>query len=689
MNTASRYDKLFEPVPIGPVRAPNRFYQVPHCSGMGFGMPRTLAAMRAVKAEGGWGVVNTEYCSIHPTSDDTPNPHASLWDEGDLSNLALLAEQVHEHGSLAGVQLWHGGSSTSNLASRMAPLGVDSLPVGRDTVQSKKMTKRDIRALRQWQVDAARRAMRAGFDIIYVYATHDYLLHQFLSPDYNTRRDEYGGSLENRVRLVREMIEDTRDAVGHKCAVAVRFSADSGTSPDGCLADDEHRDMIAMLADLPDLWNVNIRDYNREMGSSRFYQEAALESYVSYVKQVTGKPVVGVGRFTSPDTMLRMVEQGVLDLIGAARPSIADPFLPEKIRTGRVDEIRECIGCNVCYASDYKGVPIRCTQNPTIGEEWRRGWHPENVPPRESDQPVLIVGAGPAGLEAALVLGKRGYPVILADGADGPGGRLNLECRLPGLSEYARVRDYRVGRLASMANVDLYMNNYLTPEDILETGYPRVIVATGSRWRTNGMGRYFSRPLAGYEGANLVGPDDLMRDVDVDGRVVLFDDEHNYMGTVLAELLARKGCSVTYVTTEAKAGAWSELTQEQERAQRGLLEMGVEIVTCHAVTAVDAEYATLSCIYTGRTRTVPVDAFVPVTSREPDDRLYLSLRSDEAALERAGIHKLLRIGDCHNPGIIAAAVHAGHRAGREIDSPERELPDYRRDRVVIGETADY
>lgn len=677
-----RYDILFEPIAIGPVTAPNRFYQVPHCSGMGFGLPRTLAAMRATKAEGGWGVVNTEYCSIHPTSDDTPNPHASIWDDDDLSNLSYLADRVHEHGSLAGIQLWHGGSSTSNLASRMPPLGVDSLPASRnDPVQSKRMTRRDIKALRRWQVDAAKRAMRAGFDIIYVYATHGYLLSEFLSPEYNTRSDEYGGCLENRVRLVRELIEDTKAAVGHKCGVAVRFAADSGASIDGCADDDEHRDMLAMLADLPDLWDINIFDYSREMGNARFFKEGALESHVSHIRSITSKPVVGVGRFTSPDTMVRMLKQGILDLIGAARPSIADPFLPNKIRAGREDEIRECIGCNVCYSTDYHGAPIRCTQNPAMGEEWRRGWHPEHVPPRATDLPVLIVGSGPAGLEAAHVLGKRGYPVTLAESRKSPGGRLNLESRLPGLSEMARVRDYRTNQISSLANVEIYPDNRLTPGDVLESGFSRVIVATGSRWRTNGIGRFFTRPVDGYDTENVFSPDDIMQGADIDGRVVVFDDDHYYMATVLAEKLAGEGCHVTYVTTEGKAGAWSSFTQEQVRTQRRLLELGVDIVTNHAVSGYKQQAATLSCIYTGRISAMPADAFVPVTSREPDDHLYMALKADSDSLEKAKISTLIRIGDCHNPGIIATAVYAGHLAGRTLDRPDTA---FQRDRVVIG-----
>ena len=173
--------------------------------------------------------------------------------------------------------------------------------------------------------------------------------------------------------------------------------------------------MLELMADLPDLWDITVHDYSYEMGTSRFTPEAALEATTSWVKSVTNKPVVSVGRFTSPDTMLRLVRDGVIDLVGAARPSIADPFLPQKIAEGRDDEIRECIGCNICYAGDQTGTPIRCTQNPTMGEEWRKGWHPERIPVRGSDASILIVGGGPAGLEAAVSLGKRGYSVALAE----------------------------------------------------------------------------------------------------------------------------------------------------------------------------------------------------------------------------------------------------------------------------------
>ncbi|MEE4235136.1 MAG: FAD-dependent oxidoreductase, partial [Anderseniella sp.] len=500
-----RYDILFEPVKIGPVTAPNRFYQVPHCTGMGYVLPQTLAAMREVKAEGGWGVVNTEYCSIHPTSDDLPFPFCSLWDDQDVRNLRLLTEKVHAHGALAGVELWHGGLRSSNLHSRATPLAPESLPVSNDPWQAQRMDKADIRQFRRWHLEAVGRAREAGFDIIYVYAAHTYLLAQFLDPALNGRTDEYGGSMHNRSRLIRELLEDARNLVGETCALAVRIEVDN---EDG--SDDGRDELLASLAPLCDLFDVTVADYGHEMGVSRFVKEASLEDKVAHVRQLTGKPVVGVGRFTSPDTMVSQVRRGILDLVGAARPSIADPFLPAKIRDGRLDEVRECIGCNICYAGDGQGVPIRCTQNPTMGEEWRRGWHPERVAQASTQETVMVVGAGPAGLEASLVLARQGHTVLLADAAGELGGRVCREARLPGLSEWIRVRDYRLQQLSQMANVSLFPGSPMTAADILAGDAPNVVIATGSLWRTDGRGRSSALPVEGLGLPGVIGPEDLM-----------------------------------------------------------------------------------------------------------------------------------------------------------------------------------
>ena len=444
-----------------------------------------------MKAEGGWGVVCTEYCSIHPASDDLPHPYASLWDQGDIKAHSIMTELVHEHGSLAGAELWVGGARSTNLFSNEVAMDVANLPNSKGIpYQARAMDKADIRELRRWHRNAALRARDAGFDIVYVYATHHYLLSHFLSSKTNTRTDEYGGSLENRVRLVRELIEETKDAVGDRCAVAVRFSADDESSGDDNPVTTEHREMLEMLAELPDLWDINIQDYSHEMGVSRFIKEGSLEAHMSYVKSVTTKPVVTVGRFTSPDAMVSQVNRGIVDFIGAARPSIADPFLPKKIEEGRIDEIRECIGCNICYTGDSMGTPIRCTQNPTISEEWRRGWHPEKIAPKGSDSNVLVIGGGPAGLEATRALGHRGYHVMLAEAQHTLGGRVSQESELPGLGEWARVRNYRVHEIQNMHNVDVYFDNLMDVEHVLAVEANHVVIATGASWLADGRGLY-------------------------------------------------------------------------------------------------------------------------------------------------------------------------------------------------------
>ena len=490
----------------------------------------------------------------------------------------MLTVKVHAHGALAGVELVIGGSQMANLATREVALAPSSLMnTSGNPFQTRAMDKSDIKNVRMWHRNAALRAKEAGFDIVYVYATHGYLISQFLSPTTNKRIDEYGGSLGNRIRFMREIIEDTKEAVGDTMAVAVRFSAETNANKsggDGNPIPGETEEILGLLGEFPDLWDININDYSLEMGLSRFTKEASLMPYVKGIKELTSKPVVTVGRFTSPDTMLAQIKGGIVDLIGAARPSIADPFLPKKIQEGKFEDIRECIGCNICYVGDGKGVPIRCTQNPTMSEEWRSGWHPEKINKKISDSSVLIIGAGPTGLEAAHALGKRGYKVMLTEASRELGGRVSTEAKLPGLSQWARVRDYRLHQIEKLPNVEVFRESRMTHDQIIEVGAEHIAIATGSEWRRDGFGCTHLNGIDGLSHSpNLFTPDDIMAGNLPDGPTIIYDDDNYYMGSVITEKIKATGVPTTIVTPQDMVSSWGDYTTDRWRSQSNLMKL--------------------------------------------------------------------------------------------------------------------
>ncbi len=669
MSRDSRYDILFEPVQIGPHRAKNRFFQVPHCNGMGTRYPRSMGAMRRIKAEGGWAVVCTEETEIHPNGDMSPLNEGRLWGRTDAEKYRPMLDGVHEFGALAGIQLSHPGHRDPGLYSREAPLAVGHIPVSTDNYpqQARAMDLEDIRAYRNWHRNAACLAADAGFDIVYVYCREGANLNgQFLSRSLNRRSDEYGGSLENRMRLTREILEDTKAAVGDRCAVALRFTVDDFRVENGMQDRAECEDAIMLIADVPDLWDVNIRSWSRDSVTSRFGPEGHQEHFVSFVKALVPTPVVGVGRFTSPDAMAGQVRRGILDFIGAARPSIADPFLPAKIESGKIDAIRECIGCNICVTADSTMVPLRCTQNPTMGEEYRRGWHPETVPQKSDATSVLVVGSGPAGLEAASTFVRRGYEVTLAEARDVLGGRVTREAELPGLSAWARVREHRLYHIETAVNCQAFLQSRLEADHVLEMDCDHVVIATGARWRRDGTGRTHTQPIPVGSSIRVLSADDVMNGADIVGPVLIYDDDCYYMGSVLAEKLVNEGHEVILATPASDVSAWTHATLEQGMIEARLRNLSVQLFEKYSLTGADDGVARLRHVAGGADQEIDCKTIVMVTARDPEDSLYQALMRLHTVWTDHGLRTVVRIGDALAPGTIAAAVYDGHLHAREF-----------------------
>ena len=457
-----------------------------------------------------------------------------------------------------------------------------------------------------------------------------------------------------------------KEEVGDRCAVAFRFAVNE---IDNDL--DQGRELIEMLKDLPDLWDVNVSGWPADSQTSRFAKEGFQEQDTAFVKSIVDKPVVGVGRFTSPDTMVSQVRRGIVDLVGAARPSIADPFLPRKIEEGRPEDIRECIGCNVCVSGELSYSPIRCTQNPTMMEELWRGWHPENLPPAGSDDTILIVGAGPAGLECAHVLARRGYTVTVAEARGDLGGRVMRESALPGLGEWRRVADHRIYGLRQLPNAELYTASELDADTALSFGARHIVVATGATWRRDGRGRWSPGPLTISAGARVLTPDDIMDGVAPPGPIVIYDEDGTHLGNVIAEKLKSAGNDVSLVTPASEVAPYLALTMEQHIVAAHMVELGIPVLRLNSMGKVADDHVVLDCVHGGEGRELPASAVVLLTSREPNDSLYRDLCAAKPSDASVSIAK---IGDCNAPHRIAAAVHAGHHWALGLDNPSERTP---------------
>jgi dimethylamine/trimethylamine dehydrogenase len=713
-----KHDVLFEAVKIGPKQMRNRFWQTSHCAGPGSERPGSQAHFRGMKAEGGWGVVFTEFCSIHPESDEYPFTSARIWDQGDVRNLGYMCEIAHRHKSLAGIQLWYSGGNAPGLESRetgRSPSQWLSPLFATRSIYGYEMDESDIKSVINMYVEAGKRAEQAGFDLLEVSAGDDTLPIQFLEPRFNRRTDRYGGSFANRSRFYIELLHALKRNLGDRCAITTRFEMDTLHGPEGV---ESHEDGVRMLElfrreGAVDLVALKIGDYaewGEDAGASRYRKSGWMTPFIKQGKSILGAgiPVVGNGRLTSPDDMVALIRGGVLDIIGAARPSIADPFLPSKISEGRLEDIRECIGCNICVSKFQQGGQIMCTQNVTVGEEYRRGWHPEKFTAAKSPCSVLVVGGGPAGMECARVLGERGYTVHLREAESELGGHWRFIATLPRLAEWARVIAYRENQLRKLKKqVQVHRGvGAMTADEILRYGADRVVLATGYHWCNDGRGANYG-PIPGADDSlpHILTPSQVMRGKSVPGkRALVLDGDGHFMGIALAELLADQGKQVTYVCDASDVAEYGVFTMESANNKRMLFEKGIKTYCNHWVERVEPGKARITYLYkygpdllgpsSGRVPRrdnagefdLEVDAVILVTARYSENRLWRELKARKAEWAGNDIQDIFRVGDCKAPVQLNQALWDAHRLAREFDSPHPAYPlPWIRERQLWGD----
>jgi dimethylamine/trimethylamine dehydrogenase len=706
MSRDPKHDVLFEPIKIGPKKTRNRFWQTAHCAGPGSERPGAQAHLRGMKAEGGWGVVFTEFCSIHPEADEYPYTSARIWDEGDVRNLGYMCDVAHTHGSLAGIQLWYSGGNAPSLESReigRSPSQWLSPLFATRSVYGYEMDELDIRSVINMYVEAGKRAAAAGFDILEVSAGDDTVPIQFLEPRFNRRTDHYGGSFENRSRFFIELLHALKRGLGDRCAITTRFEMDTLHGPEGVEAHEDGVRLLELLRreGVVDAVALKIGDYaewGEDAGTSRFRKSGWMTPFIKQGKSILGDgiPVVGNGRLTSPDDMVALLRAGVLDIIGAARPSIADPFLPMKISEGRLSDIRECIGCNICVSKFQQGGQIMCTQNVTIGEEYRRGWHPEKFVRTLEPCSVLVVGGGPAGMECARILGERGYTVHLREADKELGGHWKSIATLPRLSEWGRVITYRQAQLEKLRkNVDVHLGiGRMSAEDVLQYGADRVVIATGSHWCTDGRGANYG-PIAGADASlpHVLTPEQIMQGKPVAGeRVLILDGDGHFMGITLAELMANQGKQVTYVCDASDVSEYGVFTMESGNNKRMMFEKRIKTYCNHWIDRIEPGRVRLSYLYkfgpdligpgtgavprkdNGGEFDLEIDAVILVTSRYSDTHLWRELKARKAEWAANDVQDVFRVGDCKAPTQLNQTLWDAHRLAREFDSPHPAYP---------------
>lgn len=666
----SPYPSLFSPLQIGSVTTRNRVMQTAHVKLFAWGGvdSQRNVAYQVERAKGGAGLLITGNRLVHPSSFTGMPRFAFAFREQAMEVNRRIADGVHEHGALIFEQLNHFGlnaasDSGDDFRVNWGPSAVKSPAYGETP---KVMEQEDIDDVVRWWGRCAELTRESGFDGTEVHISHSYLLHQFLSPIYNKREDRYGGSLENRLRFAREVIGEVRSRVGSDWVVGVRLSL-SDFIP-GALDIGDAVEVAKLLErdgqiDFVNVTAAGYHNIHRAIEPSDT-PDGYLVDLTAQVKAAVDLPVFTVGGIKDPALADEIIASGKADMVAMTRAQIADPFFARKAMEGRADEIVHCIrGNQGCIGRVFKGLPITCTVNPAAGREARFG--DGTLVPAGTSWHWAVVGGGPAGMRAALVLARRGHRVTLLEREAELGGQINLITRTPGRDEFAYVRT-DLERLLAKEDVEIRLSTEVTSELVASLSPDGVIVATGAKPDRTGFSTMnpLVERLPGVDQPHVHHAWDILRGTTPDGEhVVVLDGDGGRYAAGVCEVLLDHGKQVELVTPFNALFPSTFTTLDMVALYSRLMTKGLTDRVNSWALGVDGGTVTVVNLYTGQTSELEgVDAVVLATGPKADDDLYFALKGT--------IGTLHRIGDCVAPRKLDHAIYEGELAGRELWDPD-------------------
>lgn len=654
---------VLSPIDVGPITLKNRIISSAHLTH--FAKDHLPSDQHVYyyreKARGGIGLIIMEASAVHPTSAQFPTV-VFAFDERVIPWYQRIAKAVHDEGAPVLAQLWHCGHHASWNTTRQPVLAPSDVPCLYYRETPKVMEHEDIHTVVEAFRQSARNVRDGGLDGVEINGAHSYLLAQFMSPATNRREDEYGGSLENRLRFALEVVAATRDGLGDDRVLGIRLSADELIPVGYSLNEGVEIAKRLVAGGQLDYLNISVGVYPTlfmvmpPMAIPPGYQVHAAERVKQSLRQAgSDVPVSTVGRIKDVRMAEQIIESGQADLVCMTRATIADPFLPQKASLGQLDEIRPCIACNQgCVGNAGRERPITCTVNPAAGYEETRG--DGTLTPAERRKKVVVIGGGPGGMEAARVAALRGHEVVLFEQRPELGGQVNIHARAPMRGEFREATDY-MARQVTRLGVDVRLNTEASEADVLDLDADAVIVATGSV-PGRSLGSPFTSAPATDSGVVLTMWEVLLEQKDVGQRVLVVDEEGHHPAMNVAEFLADKGKSVEVITSMQHVANQLFLNLETPLIMTRLLSKGVTFTPYTVISAVDGGTVTLVGVVGGAARSVEVDTVVAVTGRLPVDSLYLALKGK--------VPELYRVGDCLAPRYTDQAIHEGHSAGRAV-----------------------